>query len=170
MGTMIDLKRQDTTAVAWKTLQEFSASGTPLGPPIPIDKVALWLGFQVVFLFSVGDACSALVSTREKLIGINGRHHRHRQRFSLGHEIAHILLKHPPERRCTAKQIAQFNREADECASELLIPRSLLDSWLLHTRNTAALARVFDVSEEAMAVKLKREARTGRHVAQERAY
>jgi len=90
------------------------------------------------------------------LIGINAKHHRHRQRFSLGHEIGHILLKHPPERRCNRKQIADFNAEADLFASEMLMPHLLLQTWLKKIRNPAALARVFDVSEEAMSVKLRR--------------
>ena len=123
--------------------------------PIPIDALAASLGYQVVLLRSVEDACSAIVSTREKLIGINGNHHRHRQRFSLGHEIAHLLLKHPPDARCTREEIALFNAEADECAAELLMPEALVDRWFRKTQNIRELARVFDVSEEAMAVRLK---------------
>jgi hypothetical protein len=125
-------------------------------PPIAIDALASSLGYQVVLLNSVDDACSAIVSTRDKLIGINGKHHRHRQRFSLGHEIAHIILKHPPESRCSRNEIALYNAEADECAAELLMPQALIQELLIRTRKPAALARIFDVSEEAMTVRLKR--------------
>ena len=124
--------------------------------PIPVDNLAFTLGYQVVMLQSVDDACSAIVSTREKLIGINAKHHRHRQRFSLGHEIAHILLKHPPESRCTIKEIALYNAEADECAAEILMPAPLVRQWLTRTRDTAALARIFNVSVEAMRVRVER--------------
>lgn len=124
-------------------------------PPVPIDAIANWLGFQIILLSSVDDACSALVSTRDKLIGINGRHHRRRQRFSLGHELGHILLKHPPEARCTSKEIALYNIEADECAAELLIPQDLLARSLSKIRNIITLARIFDVSEEAMTRRLR---------------
>lgn len=124
-------------------------------PPIKIEALASTLGYQVVPLHSVDDACSAIVSTREKLVGINATHHRHRQRFSLGHELAHILLKHPPESRCTHREIALFNAEADACAAELLMPESLVKNWLSKTKNVAALARVFDVSEEAMRVRIR---------------
>ncbi len=122
--------------------------------PIPVNKLAVLLGFQVVPLHSIDDACSAIVSIKEKLIGINAKHHRHRQRFSLGHEIAHILLKHRPESRCTAKEIALYNREADMCAAEMLMPKGLVKQRLDETKNPAQLAKEFDVSEEAMKMKL----------------
>ena len=124
-------------------------------PPIPVSRLAVSLGYQVVPLQAIDDACSAIVSIKEKLIGINAKHHRHRQRFSLGHEIAHILLKHPPESRCTGREIALFNLEADICGAEILMPESLLKQQLGKTQNPAQLAREFDVSEEAMKMKLR---------------
>ena len=136
-------------------LAEYSKRGSPLKAPVRIEDVAAWLGFQVITLYSVGEEFSGLVSTRQKLIGINGRHHRHRRRFTIGHELAHILMKHPPESHCTLKEIALYNSEADECAAELLMPSSLLAEWLSITKNTGNLARAFDVSEEAMSVRLK---------------
>ena len=143
-------------SVAREMLQSFSSQHGQLKPPVPIEEIAAWLGFQVVRLSNVEDACSALVSTRDRLIGINSRHHRHRQWFSLGHELAHILLKHPPEVRCTRKEIVLYNAEADECAAEILMPEDLLMRWLGVTRSIGELARVFDVSKEAMARKLAR--------------
>ncbi len=124
-------------------------------PPIPVSKIAVFLGYHVVPLHAIDDACSAIVGPRERLIGINAKHHRHRQRFSLGHEIAHILLKHPPESRCTAKEIALYNLEADMCAAEMLMPEGLVKQLLSKTRDPAQLAREFDVSEDAMKMRLR---------------
>jgi Zn-dependent peptidase ImmA (M78 family) len=89
------------------------------------------------------------------LIGVNGKHHRHRRRFTIGHELAHIILKHPPESHCTAKEIVLYNSEADACAAELLMPTDVLSRWLPLTQNVANLAYTFDVSEEAMKVKIQ---------------
>lgn len=100
------------------------------------------------------DEFSALVSTKERLIGINSKHHRHRQRFSVCHELAHILLNHPPESRCTPGEIARYNVEADECGAELLMPGELLSQWYSLTHNISEIARAFDVSEEAMSRKI----------------
>ena len=141
--------------VALKTITAFTDHRGSLHPPVPAEELAAWLGFQIIPLFTPSDEFSGLVSAREKLIGINGRHHRHRQRFSLCHELGHILLMHPPEARCNARQIAYYNTEADECAAELLMPGSLLGRWINTTRNVGELARIFDVSKEAMALKVK---------------
>ncbi len=140
--------------IAQRTLRSFSGQQGQVKPPIPIEELAAWLGFQVVRLSNVEDTCSALVSIRDKLIGINGRHHPHRQRFSLGHELAHILLKHPPEALCSRKEIALYNAEADECAAELLMPQDILRHWFSSSRSIGELAGLFDVSKEAMTRKI----------------
>jgi Zn-dependent peptidase ImmA (M78 family) len=140
---------------AQETLQQFARGRNLLKPPIKIDSVAEWLGFQVILLYTVGEEFSGLVSSRQKLIGINGNHHRHRRRFTTGHELAHILMKHPPESHCTPKEIALYNSEADECAAELLMPADLLSQWLPITKSVSNLAYAFDVSEEAMKVKVR---------------
>jgi Zn-dependent peptidase ImmA (M78 family) len=140
---------------AQETLAQYATGRRPLKPPIKIESVAEWLGFQVILLYTVGEEFSGLVSTRQKLIGINGKHHHHRRRFTTGHELAHILMKHPPESHCTPKEIALYNSEADECAAELLMPATLLSQWLPITKSVSNLAYTFDVSEEAMAVKVR---------------
>jgi Zn-dependent peptidase ImmA (M78 family) len=140
---------------AREALAQYAKGRNPLKPPIKIESVAEWMGFQVILLYTVGEEFSGLVSTRQKLIGINGKHHRHRRRFTTGHELAHILLNHPPESHCTSKEIALYNSEADECAAELLMPRDLLSRWLPISKNVSNLAYAFDVSEEAMKVKVR---------------
>lgn len=144
-------RRQDfCISTARSTLEAYRKAQGTLQAPIPIEKIASWAGFQVVFLSQVPDDFSALVSLNDKLIGINARHHHHRQRFSIGHEIGHILLKHLAESRCSAKEVALFNAEADLCASELLIPKQLLDEHIRKTQDPVELANIFDVSPEAL--------------------
>lgn len=143
-------------SVARRALADFQESRGPLHAPVPIEHMAQWLGFQVIPLSSVDDEFSALVSVKDKLIGLNANHHTHRKRFSVGHELGHILLKHPPESRCATHEIRLCNAEADFIASELLIPREILDAWLQKTGNSAELARIFNVSVEAMNFRLTR--------------
>ena len=146
---MITRDLEKRTQLCWEkareTLASYQKGRNPLKPPIRIESVAEWMGFQVILLHTVGEEFSGLVSVRQKLIGVNGRHHRHRRRFTIGHELAHILMKHPSESHCTPKEIALYNSEADECAAELLMPSTLLSRWLPITRSVTNLAYAFDV-------------------------
>lgn len=130
----------------------------PQYPPVDVEQIARSLGFQIVRIQSVGDELSGLVTLKHKLVGVNGNHHRRRQRFTIAHELGHIALGHPPESRCSIREIACFNREADTFASELLIPTYFL---LRYTKSRPysllSLARLFDVSEEAMRLRLNLE-------------
>ena len=155
------MARQSTRRVelclrsARELLEHYHSGHDKVRLPVNIEHIAHWLGYQVIRLFTVQDEFSGLVSVRQKLIGINGRHHRHRQRFSVAHELAHILLKHPPESRCITSQISLFNGEADICAAELLMPSAQVLAHGGRSLDPAALAVVFDVSEVAALWKLK---------------
>jgi Zn-dependent peptidase ImmA (M78 family) len=129
----------------------------PLVAPVHIDSIAGSIGYQIVRIRSAADEFSGLLSPKHKLIGVNGNHHPHRQRFTIAHEIGHVIMGHPPERKCSSSEIEEFNRESDVCASELLMPTQLLAPLLLARKGIAAatLARLFDVSEEAMSVKIR---------------
>lgn len=140
---------------AQETHRAFEASRGPIRLPVPVEEIAAWLGFQVVSLMLVPDEFSAILSSRDKLIGVNGRHHRHRRRFSLCHELAHLLLNHPPEGRSSLRAIALCNAEADECAAELLIPSKFLLDDSCRSRSLQELTLLFDASEEAVARKIR---------------
>ena len=142
--------------LAAESLRRYEAVIGTLRPPIPIEDLAQWHEFQVVRLGTLPQECSALVSLKDRLIGVNAKHHPRRQRFSIAHELAHVLLNHPPETKCTSRQIAVFNAEADECAAELLMPEKLIRTFMAHTSSLSGLALLFDVSEEAVGLKLKR--------------
>ncbi len=125
--------------------------------PIDIEHLAVNLGFQIVQLHSPADEFSGLVSPRHKLIGVNANHHLHRQRFTIAHELSHFILRHAPEGECTSREVAAQDAEADACASELLMPSQLLEPYLTGgVRVTVrSLARLFNVSEEAMSHKVQ---------------
>lgn len=130
-------------------------AGRALHPPVPIERLVEEAGFRVVVLFELPDRLSGLVSPPDNLIGVNGRHHRHRRRFSVAHEFGHILLSHPPEARCSTPDIRLFDLEADRCASELLMPGRLLVPLVEREPRAGALAVIFDVSAEAMEIRLR---------------
>jgi Zn-dependent peptidase ImmA (M78 family) len=112
-------------------------------------------GFRILRLGAVEDAVAGLVSVPDRIIAVNGRHHPRRQRFTLAHELAHVLLLHPPEERCSTAARAVYNREADLCASYLLIPADLLREFAGRGAGPGPLALLFDVSLEALGRRLQ---------------
>jgi Zn-dependent peptidase ImmA (M78 family) len=88
-------------------------------------------------------------------IAINGADSRCRQRFTLAHEFKHIL-DHPFASTIYRRASdAQVERICDFFAGCLLIPRPLLKrAWTARTQKVSDLAHLFDVSPQAMQVRL----------------
>jgi predicted transcriptional regulator len=64
-------------------------------PPVPVDRLARRLGAQLRFEPSRGDLAGLLFRDREQIIlGVNALLPRTRQRFTMAHELGHLLL-HP---------------------------------------------------------------------------
>jgi Zn-dependent peptidase ImmA (M78 family) len=124
-----------------------------------------------------------VVKGRERHALINGTHHSNRQRFSLAHEIGHLVL-HDAEgdrlfidtnmrvyQRVGTPNDAVYSqtdsstkpheeREANQFASSLLIPEELVRKEsknldLADEYDVAYLARRFGVSDQAMSIRLQ---------------
>lgn len=65
-------------------------------PPVPVDKIARGLGAQLRFS-PLDEELSGMIyiSDGTPIIGINSLHHPNRQRFSIAHEIGHLVLHRP---------------------------------------------------------------------------
>ena len=145
-------------------------------PPVNVEKIAEQLG-AAVHKNRVDDEVSGfLVWKKEKpIIGINARHSSNRQRFTIAHEIAHIVL-HPQlslhiDESFAVKMRSDSSRrgnDADETeanlfAAELLMPVTLLTKDIekigvldLHDdRRIEELARSYQVSTQAMTIRLQ---------------
>ena len=120
--------------------------------PIKLESIASKLGYEVVLLDEMDSNHSALVLRDKKLIGLNSKHHIHRRRFSLAHELGHIFLDHPPEEECEFEDIKVYNQEADEFASELLVPLSLFKK-VVKEYGTNGLSNLFRVSRDVIIIK-----------------
>lgn len=87
----------------------------------------------------------------EWLICLNASHPEHRQRFTAFHELHHIL-EHP-FRRFHSGATAELL--ADHFSACVLMPRSAVKyAWASRIQDPRALADLFDVSEQAMRVRL----------------
>lgn len=152
--------------------------------PIDLAKVAHSLSVAVHY-DPLEDKISGvlMVKGEERHALINGTHHSNRQRFSLAHELGHLVL-HDADgdrlfidtnmrvyQRVGASTDAAYNqpdsptkpheeREANQFASALLMPEDLVRSEaqsldLLDEYDVAHLARRFGVSDQAMSIRLQ---------------
>jgi Zn-dependent peptidase ImmA (M78 family) len=135
-------------------LQKYEKECGVITPPVPVIEIAHWTGFEIMFLEGLDAKHSAIVDLESKIIGINQDHHVHRQRFSIGHELGHLYLQHPPEDDCEEDETGVYDKEADEFSAELLVPLSLLNKALREISNINELSRLFLVSPSALTIKI----------------
>lgn len=134
-------------------------------PPVDVEWMCEELGIIVEFeedLPYSGESFIDLGNGFEEPIAvmtINLSERETRQRFTIAHELAHILL-HPEGRIWRTEWAADYEdrqreREADQFAAHLLMPENMVTTLAPHFRYDARkLARVFDVSLTAMEIRL----------------
>lgn len=131
-----------------KLVNEILESNKIESAPVNIAKIARKLRVEIVRQDAEDHISGFLVNDFGKqnaLIGVNRKHHINRQRFTIGHEIGHLLLHHFQgvhfDGETTGLQINfrddksstgldLYEREANLFAAELLMPRKLLKADL----------------------------------------
>jgi len=112
-----------------------------------------------VYPWAFGDNTDGIQVTHGEsaTIGYNQDQHRHRQRFTVAHEIGHFMMGHTNRNSAfdlDSKKPEEI--EANQFAAELLIPLSLLNKELKNgNKNVDNIAKVFDVSKESVWWKLR---------------
>lgn len=145
--------------------------------PIPIEKMAELVGATIRYKPLDNDLSGMVqrVDETTAIIGINSTHSEVRKRFSIAHEIGHLLLHdenlHVDEK---VRSVAQFRNEysslgvddgeieANQFAAEILMPESLLrkDLEKMQFRSpeeaVEELATSYNVSIQSMTIRLTR--------------
>ena len=139
-------------------------------PPIPVEKVARHIQAEVRFS-PLDDEISGMVFVKKgvPVIGVNSMHHPNRQRFTIAHEIGHLILHRDivessvhvdKEYRVlmrdpnASRGIHKIEIAANQFAAELLMPRSLLEPMLQ--------GKVFDLDDETWLETLSRRFRVSK--------
>ena len=123
-------------------------------PPVNLGVICRWLGIEVY-----AQPCSAfgalfLIREGRGVLLVNSSLSQGRARFSIAHELGHLLLRHNPLGRIGEPRDPDQERQADRFASELLMPESLLreDCEKLPFE---VLCRRYRVSHQAMRIRLE---------------
>lgn len=127
-------------------------------PPIILDDLikAEAPGFEVILDDTFPDHLSGLTNANAKTIRINSNHPPLRRRFSLAHELGHIVLNHKGmlfQRIDEEKIKAELEREADEFAGEILMPIRMFKACYELDPNLDTIAALFEVSRTAAYVR-----------------
>lgn len=111
-------------------------------PPVPVDRLAKVLGVRIEYT-PFDDELSGMAFIRDgkPVIGVNSNHHPNRQRFTIAHELAHVVLHRTkleatvlidkgrnfiPRDSISAEGIDPLEKQANAFASELLMPDRLV--------------------------------------------
>ena len=146
--------------------------------PVDVDGLAQSLGLDVQVKDMDDDISAFLLLEGEKqVIVVNEKHHKNRRRFSVAHEIGHFCLHHTSGKDRLFIDKATYYRnnqahsglsyseiEANRFAASLLMPRHQILRQLdpnelifdNENQNVGSLANQFEVSEQAMTLRLVR--------------
>ena len=145
-------------------------------PPVPVEHIAVAEGVQIARNhFSGSESGCALRNGHARMIGVNTATGHRRQRFTIAHELGHLLLHEGKpiivdhsvriNRRDGRSSLGTDHEEiqANSFAAELLMPRemvvrrviaSLDEGGVTRDQLIARLSREFDVSGEAIGYRL----------------
>ena len=145
--------------------------------PVPLDRLAAEIGARIRYEPFPGENLSGMAYRQpdgQRFIGVNALHSKRRQRFTIAHEIAHLVLHQqedlhideafPIDFRTERSSLAIDDKEieANQFAAELLMPAE----WILNdvserhidfeSDNEAIteLAAKYDVSVQSMTIRL----------------
>ena len=137
--------------------------------PVSLMEMALALGLTVDMTAHLPPGISGQITRVRRSAGdryhidVNDVDGPARRRFTLAHEIAHFLLHREylddaltDDRMYRSRLGAHMERQANRLAAQLLMPGNLVRvAWRSGARDPASLAQAFDVSGQAMEIRLR---------------
>lgn len=144
--------------------------------PVDVSAIAEYYGASIRF-GNFDDSVSGMVVLRQgqPLIGVNARHHPNRQRFTVAHELAHLILHKDiasfflDEKsilfrdQVSSEGTSTLEIEANAFAAELLMPRARIQECvsmnpidIFDDTVLKRLAARFGVSTQAFVIRLAR--------------
>lgn len=172
-----DRQRDEARDRARDAAREMIRQYEVIEPPVNVDDIARSQGIEILrHRFEGPESGFALREGSRRIIGLNTQTSRRRQRFTVAHELGHLILhegklivdqavlrvdlrNHVSSMGTDVEEI-----EANTFAAALLMPERIVFNHVVKlvksdghiTRDTliAELARIFDVSAEAMGYRL----------------
>lgn len=153
-----------STYLASNTLNEHWDGYLPVDPI----RIAKQMGISVFAepeLATVGASGDCYFDSKGfPVIRYNPNEPATRQRFTIAHELGHILMGHiQPGQRAHRDPLRSYDeyyerpmeRQANDFAAQLLMPESVVKMIAKNTPSSRELARQFNVSPDAMGYRVK---------------
>lgn len=126
--------------------------------PIPVEGILTQLGVTVVRVPSASWSGAVVSSSSDATVYVNASEAPVRQRFTLAHELGHLML-HPLGTEYRDHEFSgggPRETQANQFAAALLMPMWLVEqARRARGTNGAVLCKLFDVSERAMTIRLE---------------
>lgn len=133
--------------------------------PVMVGEIAKELGIGVRRIPLGGAIAGQLMPDRKSPSGytaiINSDDAITRQKFTLAHEIAHFVLHRDlisdgviDDTMYLSELGSRLETQANQLAADIIMPIRLVKKALLNTTDAQGLARMFQVSEQAMKIRL----------------
>lgn len=138
--------------------------------PVDLNGMARDLGLNVVYDKNLGSNTAGMIRRDQRIGGpsgfvihVNDRDAPRRKRFTLAHEIGHYILHRDmigdgiTDDALYRSPLGEwYERQANRFAADTLLPRSLvLSEWRQGNKSLYTLAATFDVSQQAMRIRLE---------------
>jgi Zn-dependent peptidase ImmA (M78 family) len=124
--------------------------------PVSLTGICEYLGIRIR-LGDMGEMCGcSLVVAGEKMVYVAKRMPLNRKRFTLAHEIGHISLGHYGFRFChRSVGDARIEREANQFAGHLLLPRETFTQRVSCGMSPEVLATTYRVSLDVVDIQIR---------------
>jgi hypothetical protein len=135
-------------------------------PPVMLGPIAKELGLRV-YIIPLGPLAGSLMRDSNKggssgfAVYINANDARNRQKFTLAHEIAHFILHRDlinvginDDTMYRSELGSTYETQANQLAADILMPIRLVKKWRALIPDPKELAKKFEVSEQAMKIRL----------------
>ncbi|WP_225768501.1 ImmA/IrrE family metallo-endopeptidase [Inquilinus sp. Marseille-Q2685] len=134
--------------------------------PVDVFAIAKDLGLSVYLFDDWPDDLSGVIAKDSEspggyLIGVNGKHARTRQRFTVAHEIAHFVLHEEligdgltEDALYRSRLSNSIEAQANRMAADILMPWKLINQVPPPEWSVKDLARRMGVSPSSMAIRL----------------
>jgi Zn-dependent peptidase ImmA (M78 family) len=139
-------KREGRIGFARGRAHEILAQHHEGGPPVDVHAIAAALGLEVREKPTLGSLRGRL---NEDVIEVPKEDHPWIKRFSIAHELGHVVLE------TTHQDGSPAEREANAFAGELLVPGPLLREQIQMETSVEALVRIFLASRPVLRLAAK---------------